>query len=287
MTSMRRTPDPIPDFAITGDLAEFTPAEVDTTIAALNGRIAVQRKRHQQGAMATVPADPAELTHLEKLRDLLENWHQCNGRWPRYWLVDSVNGHVHRNTHSGYCSRTWRTEYYWLTAYSGVSEDEMIRIAGDRVCTNCYPDAPVEARNRPSELRTTTELAREQAAAQRRERAAEKAAKAITNPDGSPLRVPDNCGYTDKLATARAAELRAVEILINARYARRELTQYDIRALRLITAALAAKRGSTVDAELSVIDGKYRAKCKREQLVATPWTWALKTQARWEMQGEH
>lgn len=93
-------------------------------------------------------------------------------RWARFYYVPA--GHVHR-THCSTLRPT--TVRYGLPEYSGASDAEIIEAAGDKACTVCFADAPVNP-NR-STIRYAVEE-REARAAEAAERASkrEKAAAA-------------------------------------------------------------------------------------------------------------
>lgn len=88
--------------------------------------------------------------------------------WARYYYVPA--GHVHNY----YCS-TLRatTTVYWLPEYADMPVDELIEKAGDRACTVCFPDAPVD---KPTTLEVYTQV--QDAKAKRANELAEKRAKA-------------------------------------------------------------------------------------------------------------
>lgn len=62
--------------------------------------------------------------------------------WSRAYLVTNTGGHVHRSMSCSTCYAT--TDYFWVTALSGLTDDEVVDEARERACTVCYPDAPVE-----------------------------------------------------------------------------------------------------------------------------------------------
>ncbi|TCO49661.1 hypothetical protein [Actinocrispum wychmicini] len=167
------------------------------------------------------------------------------GGWTRAWLVLNTGGHVHRTTACRTCFAT--TQFAWLTQLSGHDETKIVDLAGKAACTECYPSAPVELRNRPSRIKTPEQLARE---LEKAERAKAKAAKAITAPDGTPLRTK-GYGQIDTEFTARRSYADAVAYA--RRLARASITLHrdTIAAYRddaqLILAALAAKHDRTQD----------------------------------------
>lgn len=61
--------------------------------------------------------------------------------WTRFFLVISSDGHIHRNTS---CSSFPRTQHGWQPELSGKSEEEAVAKLGPRMCSKCFPSAPVE-----------------------------------------------------------------------------------------------------------------------------------------------
>lgn len=62
--------------------------------------------------------------------------------WPRFWLVIASDGHIH-STRS--CSTTFpTTQWGWLPQLSGLTEADAVADQGPRLCSVCYPSAPVE-----------------------------------------------------------------------------------------------------------------------------------------------
>lgn len=130
------------------------------------------------------------------------------GGWTRWYLV--LDGHLHYDIAAWRCSRIPTTDHYWMTEHSGRSAAEMIELAGDRVCTTCFPDAPVAPRPATARFMTPTEA--ERAAyreAQNRKRAATKAAQILT-PDGAELRTAGGV-HGDLIKTEVAARRRALQ----------------------------------------------------------------------------
>lgn len=184
------------------------------------------------------------------------------GGWTRAWLVLNTGGHVHRTTACRTCFPS--TRFAWLTQLSGHDETEIVEQAGKTACTECYPSAPVDTRNRPSRIKTPVQLARE---AEKDKRAKAKAAKAITAPDGTPL---DTQGY-GQIDTEFTARRSYTDALAYARYlSRADIARHrdTIAAYRedaqLILAALAAKHGRTEDDLRAELAPKVEARWQRE-----------------------
>lgn len=134
------------------------------------------------------------------------------GGWTRAWAVP--NGHVHNSRQCDTCYPT--TEFGWLPQVSGLNETEIVELAGERACTRCYPSAPVDVLKRATRLHTAEEQVDLQQKAQRAQEQAEKraakAAKGITNPDGSPLRGEYSVIKTE--IAARNEVLRSLDSLL-------------------------------------------------------------------------
>lgn len=63
-------------------------------------------------------------------------------RWPRFFLVLNTGGHIHRSMS---CNTTFpTTQWSWLPSLSGLTEDAAVADQGPRLCSVCYPSAPVE-----------------------------------------------------------------------------------------------------------------------------------------------
>lgn len=107
------------------------------------------------------------------------------GGWNRYFLVKNANGHVHRGTDCNTCFPS--TVYGWLVDLADCNEDAMIEEWGERACTVCFPSAPTNPLfNRPARVDREAQAARE---AEKTAKDAAKAEKAITDVDGSPLKI--------------------------------------------------------------------------------------------------
>ena len=239
------------------DLTTATPAQIDTAwaeaIAPLYARIAsaehriascdrhlemlaesgrdslygnskedIEAKREE--AVAERIAVFAELAIVESPFNIE---YDARGGWTRAHLVDNTNGHVHSSRHCNTCFST--TSYYWVTALSGLTQDEIADEAGERACTVCYPNAPV---NKPSRVFTPAEKAsqadRDARAAKREAKAVQTALKAITTPDGSPLRLKGAYSSIKTLASAKQEFNRAVSNVHDMdRYSEREDASAD------------------------------------------------------------
>lgn len=278
------------------DLAAETPVAIDEEIAELyyaEGRVLMTIDAHGRSIeryekylenerssytaaryQETIDRDRAAIDELKRelqeLRDQmrpLQAEYERRGRWSRAFLVSG--GHLHSSMSCSTCNREGKlTRFAWMTDYSGASEAEIVDAASARACTTCFPSAPTEVLNRPSTLLTPDEKEAAEARAAREEerarRAAEKDAKAITNPDGTPLRL----GYLEA-RTLVTAERELVEALSdielnearpfgNPDYAtgRREWAE-------LLTSAIAHKKGIHVDDVTAAAMEKARKKAAK------------------------
>jgi hypothetical protein len=255
-----------------------TPVEIDTELA----RIELDRARAERDLAGLADrmkrlAELGDSSAVDRLRPLIDEARQkisdCDATtrplddefvrrdgWTRAFLVTNTGGHVHRSMNCRTCYP--RTRFAWLTQFSGHDETEIVEQAGEAACTECYPTAPVEVRNRPSRIKTPEQIAREQ---EKAARAQAKAAKAITAPDGTPL-------YTERhghIATEFTARREYADVAAEARYLERVDAARHHRAIvecrqdaELILAALAAKHSQTVQdmrTELAAsVDAKWR-----------------------------
>jgi hypothetical protein len=202
------------------DLAEMTPVEIDTELYELYGKLTdLNTKRSRVHALVKMieetepgsyesklpersPKRHAELiSEVAKLQgeaDLLQ-YQEINpredewvrrGRWNRYYLVTNTNGHVHKDMDCPTCYFT--TQYAWLVEQSGMSAEDLVEMAGEKACTTCFSWAPSDVLKRKTKLEAPeAKKARLEREAKKAAAAAKKAAKAIANPDGTPLAVFD------------------------------------------------------------------------------------------------
>jgi hypothetical protein len=271
------------------NITTASPAEIDTEIHRLDverirvGMRFVSLKRDLSEAenqalgfganrrVRSVAELRAEISELgrEALRlgDQLEPLHQqwiARGGWTRWYLVP--DGHLHYDISGERCSRIPTTDHYWMTEHSGRSAAEMIELAGDRVCTTCFPDAPVAPR--PATARFMTPSEAERAAyreAQTRKRAAAKAAQILT-PDGAELRAANGV-HGDLIKTEVAARRRALQDASDIAFYGTGHPSFDEwrETVDRMIAALAHRTGMDEGTLRAEINGKVAKKAKREQ----------------------
>lgn len=252
----------------------MTPVEIDTQLNELLNKVAVLETRFanvetlldyllKQTVLNHDEIDKAEnritsiKSQLLDLDDLMRPYNQEFNRrpWTRAWLVTNSNGHVHNNRNCRTCFHT--TQFYWLTQYSGASDVKIVTDAGEKACTVCFPDAPVDLLRRKSSIETKEQVERREL---RAAKAAERAVKEITNPDGTRLRVMLD-GYPETFKTERSAEIKLIDLIVS-----HKLHGWDSRpmAQAQIKSALAHKRGITLDELEKTISQKVIAKIKRD-----------------------
>lgn len=197
----------------TADVATMTPVEIDTELARIWGEIERVRGALNYATKWFVKARgwrreelEAEMdrynARLAELRAEVEPFEieYAKRPWNRYFLVTNGNGHVHRGMGCSTCYAT--TLYAWLIDLADCDEAAMIEEWGERACTVCFPDAPVNPLyNRPARV---DREAREARAAEKAKREADKAAKAITDVDGSPLKDASGWVVRTKVAARNA-----------------------------------------------------------------------------------
>jgi hypothetical protein len=268
------------------DITTASPAEIDAKIAELNeelGRLqhtitqnhklikrASSAANYRQDLIDKANAAIRDAGLIAETvvaeRSLFDTEFIRRGGWTRYFLVDANYGygHVHYDTSSQRCSRTHTTRHYWLTSESGKTAEEVIEQAGSAICTLCFPNAPVDVVSRPRGYHTPSEIERQEAAKTKETKRLAKEAKKITNPDGSVLRYGD---HQERIETIVAAERAAVDVMFWPKCYGRKLTAAELVDIERILTALAAKRGTTIEAERAALRVRYEAKCKREKIV--------------------
>lgn len=270
------------------DITNASPAEIDSEISRIftervNIGVRVTRLRRSLGqaenkeaGYGTLYLGPPAAELRAQIDAAMDAWQKLTdelapldreearrGGWNRYYLVP--NGHLHNDTAAWRCSRIPATDHYWMTEFSGLDVDEVIAQAGERVCTTCFPDAPVAPRPAAARFMTPSEAERdayrEQSA---RNRAARKAAQ-ITTPAGAELRTADGYGG-DLIKTEVAARRRALADASDiAFYGTSDpATRESRETVDRMVAALARHTGTEEGALRAEINSKVAKKAKRE-----------------------
>lgn len=286
------------------DLATATPVEIDTELYKHYSRIsrlelvqaeaqrtidfidAIEPGSYNSMVSSYSPARRAKLAEqvdkigaevlvilTDDVSPLEQEFHRRGG-WTRYYLVDNSNGHVHKDTRCSTCFPS--TVYSWLIEQSGMTAEDLVELAGVQACTVCFPWAPVDVLKRKSQLESPErKAARLEREAKKAEREAKKAAKAITTPEGNPLRVytqhyperqvvrngvvvkvhPAHDGY-DTLETLAAAKSWLAD-----QYEAWRGNNGTHRNLDLVARSIAHKLGTTPEVEIEA--AKKRAKNRK------------------------
>jgi hypothetical protein len=175
--------------------------------------------------------------------------------WTRAFLVANGNGHVHTSTSCSTCFST--TDFLWLPEWSGKDESAIIEAAGEAACSICFPNAPVDTRNRPSQIQDPAKVAlRAEREAKKAEREAKAIATGITNPDGSALVIDRSV-----IKTERTAAIEAVDALFwNLAYPNGGGFQKNAEKFEKLVAALAFKRGTSIEEQTKLLTAKAEKK---------------------------
>lgn len=134
------------------------------------------------------------------------------GGWNRAFLATSGgDGHVHKSTSCSTCNKGKDpTRFQWMTNYSGKDEGSIVSDAGYRACTVCYPSAPVgNERSLPTKMFSDEEKEKQKARTEREEKAATKAAQAISKAptaSGKPLNIDGRIFKTETTAISAYTE---------------------------------------------------------------------------------
>jgi len=221
-------------------------------------------------AQAFIEESKPILAKALKEKSACEAEYSRRGGWTRFWIVVNSNGHIHSSMNCTTCFPT--TQYAWLPAISGNTNAEVVELAGEKACTICFPDAPVDVRNRPSQLEEPAKkAAREEREAAKAEREAKKVAKAIANPDGTVLKLSGRFG--NKVYTESEAQRIFVDNLSSLimdenderyRIPNREYVEEKKADNKILLTALAHKRKTTEEEELVTLTKKAQAKIKRD-----------------------
>jgi hypothetical protein len=266
----------------------MTPVEIDTELARIYGeamaveaRIAsevkfIQRQEARANKAPLTSWDQANLDNAKVRLAKLQGQRQAyiaekapfeveysKRPWNRYFLVTNSNGHVHRGMNCTTCFPT--TEYSWIVDLADCDEAKMVEEFGQNACTVCFPDAPTLPSFRGPGRRN--QAAKDAKAAERQARAEAKAAKAITAPDGTTLKIM-SFGRAERIETERAARIEASEMWLEATrlaegYSSPERAAEAEANLATIIEAIAAKHGMTTDEARADMQPAFDRKLKQ------------------------
>lgn len=205
-----------------------TPVEIDTDLYWTT--VEMQRVENQITACTVIERNDYETAArrnqaTQEKRDFNELWEALDEHredldaeyrkrmWLRAYLVTSSDGHIHSGP---YCTTFQaNTTCTLLPQASGMTREEIIDAVGEKGCTVCFSGAPVK----PTTLRDPLTAQEQDAkAAEKAQKAATLAAKAITTPDGAPLYTATtkaSGGFRDQdlIKTEIAAQRRATSTL--------------------------------------------------------------------------
>lgn len=248
------------------DRTQATPVEIDTRINQLDyayGSLLNQQRVAELTKNGVAKARVQGEIHANRdERWELEAEYESRGTWTRAYVVPA--GHVHA---SYWCHTLFvRTQRYLAAPVSGFDEAQVVEAAGERACTVCYPSAPVDVLKRKTRLFTPDE---EQAERERAERAAVKAekdalkaARAISNPDGTPLKIDGWVLESERTAQTRYVDLASYVQACDRGYAYRGSYKESKEGAETILTALAHKRDTTVDEQRAALAAKVAKKAK-------------------------
>jgi hypothetical protein len=210
--SARRTDEKLAKLHVNLDEA------VAKIVAAVNQlhRALGERRRYEFGQQPTWPTTDTDAITATRARDLteiaaydkaiaardailgeikpLDDLYRSDP-WPRYFLCLAAGGHIH-SYYRG-CSTLRFDTMMWNPGLSGKPVADAVAALGERLCSVCYPDAPVEWRQDRDPAAEAAKAEREAAKAVRE---AAKVAKNLT---------PDQCfrnAYGDRVTTVAAAK---------------------------------------------------------------------------------
>jgi hypothetical protein len=257
-----------------------TPIEIDTALAELYDkkyelRLSVERaeqevlfveKYYPSNQVRKEQAETRVIAVKNKLAELateIAEVEKLYTGWTRAFLVSNANGHIHSTMSCATCFDT--TRFIWLPNLSGEDRLKIAELAGEGACTICYPDAPSEYFLRKCQLEDPKKVqAREEREAKKKERDAKKLLTGITNPDGTDLVIRER-RYNNTIKTERTAQIWAVDNLYwISQYADKDWLAEQVEERKqnheIVLAALAHKRGTSVEEQRELIAKKLKAK---------------------------
>ena len=233
--------------------------------------------KYDQKAQDELKDADARYERSQAVIEAVASKRKTQGEWTRAYLVNKPGGHVHSSTQCGTLNREGKpTQVGLLPEYSGSSEDDIVKDAGYRACTRCYPDAPVgNAQTLPSAMLTEQEREKQkrktEAEAKTEAKKAAAASKAPTA-DGTPLKVG-----SDTYKTERSAEQGYLDRYTSALEGGRRAEEHKTEA-RTIAASLAAKRGVPEEQVHRELAEKVKKRMARDEKA---WEEATRTRDRY------
>jgi len=147
--------------------------------------------------------------------------HERRGSWNRAFLVTNSQGHVHSSITCSTCNKGKEaTKFQPMTNYSNHSEEEIVKDAGYRACTTCYPTAPVgDSKSLPTKMFSKDEQEKEQTRIEREQKREKKANDAISKAptlSGEPLVLGYERFKSESTAVSYYSEKVVEELVDNA-----------------------------------------------------------------------
>jgi len=136
--------------ALCGDLdmswrnAQKNPPRPDVLVAHLSSVLEsdfVDEKDKQEVAKILAKVTSANDAVAEGRHAYLKAEEKYQG-WSRFFLVTNTGGHIHSSMSCSTCRPT--TDFGWLPELSGLDQKAAVDAEGARLCSVCFPDAPVE-----------------------------------------------------------------------------------------------------------------------------------------------
>lgn len=124
---------------------EHTPEQTRERLEELSqSETNIYDKERQQDAMQSFDEAQQKIQKYEQKIEKLDAVHQKHN-WSRFFIVP--DGHIHSSMHCSTCNKRGLTSFSWLPDLSGKTEAKAVEDHGARLCTVCFPSAPVEWTN--------------------------------------------------------------------------------------------------------------------------------------------
>lgn len=95
-----------------------------------------------ESVLKTIDVRRAKLAALRAEQEPLQAEYRADP-WPRFFfVVSSAHGHIHSSMSCSTCRPT--TGFAWQPQLSGLTEADAVAALGPKLCSVCYPSAPVE-----------------------------------------------------------------------------------------------------------------------------------------------
>lgn len=229
-----------------------TPAEIDEQIAKAYGNYNGAKemiewyennaKKFGTDNSEKIERETNRLNEAEAIIDELEAIYDVNN-WTRFYLV--AGGHIHARTNCATCY--FSTRFQWVTELSGMTETDAVEKFGSILCSVCFPSAPVEMTNGESKQKQEARAERD---AKKAERLAKKQAAALVPDDIDGGLVVTVGNSSERIKTIRAAKSWLTDAAFWGSRSENGRNAYA-EAMPLVAAALAARMGSTPEAEIA------------------------------------